>query len=543
MPSDADEQPMVRPPDEFSDTPRELFGETTTVDARELFVGEPTQIFSDPEPMPILFVESGRDRGREFVLVPGETTVGRGMDNEVILGDLSVSRRHLQIVRDGDVLTLRDSGSGNGTIVNGRRVDVLVLRSGDRIEIGETVLVLRGLPPSTIEAPPAESDPTMPPIRANGSATGRDGQHEIAAPNDSLSTTWTPPVHPRTNPVVIRRRTLVFAGIGIALAASLVSAIVFAFVFEPTSPQTAPTNLVPLPAAPPAISAPAPAIPAPATPAPATPAPAIQPSSVDPMVGIVPSAVDPTQVQPTAHPGAEDTPLLGQRVDSPEPIEEVEPMAEESEARDDSDRTSRHRTRDSRRTSRDEASSRDPLDLVLRAYENGDFGSAARTARDRGQAARALQIDQFAIHFRNARTAPVGSNVSIAALERAIAIDNQIASGGRYGALLRPRLVVSYLEAAQGAIASRPEDACRRVQLALRLDPSHVRGVGLAQQCESRAERLMADARALERSEPARARALYQTILPMVRSSSALYSEARRRIEAISRTHTVDEDQ
>ncbi len=502
MPSDGEEQPMRHPSNEFSEPSRELAGDTTTVDMRDVLLGERTQIASAPESRPILFVESGRDRGREFVLVPGETTVGRGMDNEVILSDLSVSRRHMEILREGDALTLRDSGSGNGTVVNGRRVEKHLLRNGDRIEIGETVLVLRGLSSTAIEMPLAESEPTIPP------------REEISfPPNDVSRATWEPPARTQINPVVIDRRTLVLAGLGIALVASLMGALVFAFMIEPTPPQPGPVSWVPTPSVTPSSTAP----------------------EVQPLTTEEPSVAPPTEESQGAQPS-----------ESPAVPVETRESPNELEAPDDVEHSRRSRTRELRRTPRpvrEETPARTGPDRALQAYESGDFAGASRAAREAGQAARALQIDQFAIHYRNAQTAPVGSNVSISALERAIAIDNQIVRGGRYGARLRSQLVLSYLEVARDTIASRPEDACRRVQQALRLEASHERGLGLARQCESRAERLMDEARALERSEPTRARTLYQAILPMVRSSSPLYAEARRRSEAISRAQAVDEDQ
>src|SRR5690606_22457330 len=58
------------------------------------------------------------------------------------LADVTVSRRHLKVIREGNLLRLRDLGSGNGTQVNGQRASQVSLYDGDRIEVGETVLVV-----------------------------------------------------------------------------------------------------------------------------------------------------------------------------------------------------------------------------------------------------------------------------------------------------------------------------------------------------------------------------------------------------------------
>jgi hypothetical protein len=65
-----------------------------------------------------------------------ELLLGRHHRCDVVLGDLSVSRRHAKLVfRDGHWV-IQDLGSTNGTAVNGRRVGRCELRPGDRLLIG-----------------------------------------------------------------------------------------------------------------------------------------------------------------------------------------------------------------------------------------------------------------------------------------------------------------------------------------------------------------------------------------------------------------------
>jgi tetratricopeptide (TPR) repeat protein len=88
----------------------------------------------------VLNVIGGNDRGKQFPLTLPETRIGRGTDQDVILSDIAVSRRHFTIVMEGARYKVRDLGSGNGTLVNGQRVREQLLNNGDHIEIGQTVM-------------------------------------------------------------------------------------------------------------------------------------------------------------------------------------------------------------------------------------------------------------------------------------------------------------------------------------------------------------------------------------------------------------------
>ncbi|OWK43486.1 ATP-binding protein [Fimbriiglobus ruber] len=91
--------------------------------------------------MPKLIVLSGPDAGKQFPLTGPTVTVGRHSGNAVHLNDNRTSRRHLELrVTISGGYQLFDLQSGNGTQVNGRHVQVIDLRPGDRIELGDTVL-------------------------------------------------------------------------------------------------------------------------------------------------------------------------------------------------------------------------------------------------------------------------------------------------------------------------------------------------------------------------------------------------------------------
>lgn len=63
-------------------------------------------------------------------------TIGRGLDNDIVLDDASVSRHHAELVRQGIQTEVHDLGSTNGTWVNAGRVQVGVLHLGDQLAFG-----------------------------------------------------------------------------------------------------------------------------------------------------------------------------------------------------------------------------------------------------------------------------------------------------------------------------------------------------------------------------------------------------------------------
>ncbi len=100
--------------------------------------------------MPSLFVIRGNDQGSRFEFGEGTTSLGRDASNDIQLHDTEVSRRHAQIYAAGDVYTVSDLNSSNGTFVNGRPIEAHRLESGDHLQIGRT-LMLFTQPPGEME--------------------------------------------------------------------------------------------------------------------------------------------------------------------------------------------------------------------------------------------------------------------------------------------------------------------------------------------------------------------------------------------------------
>ena len=89
----------------------------------------------------VLVVKRGPNAGSKFVLNNGVTTAGRHPDSDVFLDDITVSRRHAEVVTTAAGYTVRDTGSLNGTYVNRERIDEGPLANGDELQIGKFRLV------------------------------------------------------------------------------------------------------------------------------------------------------------------------------------------------------------------------------------------------------------------------------------------------------------------------------------------------------------------------------------------------------------------
>ncbi len=91
--------------------------------------------------VPRLTVIKGADEGKLFELTAELVTVGRDAANKLRLHDTEVSRRHAEFVRTPEGYRLRDLGSVNGSFVNEQPARDVLLRPGDQVQIGQTVLV------------------------------------------------------------------------------------------------------------------------------------------------------------------------------------------------------------------------------------------------------------------------------------------------------------------------------------------------------------------------------------------------------------------
>lgn len=87
-----------------------------------------------------LVMRSGPNPGQTFDLLQPEITIGRDINNTIVINDAEVSRKHARIFIQGGFYQIEDIGSTNGTFVNGQRLmGPHLLRPGETIFFGETV--------------------------------------------------------------------------------------------------------------------------------------------------------------------------------------------------------------------------------------------------------------------------------------------------------------------------------------------------------------------------------------------------------------------
>jgi DNA-binding response OmpR family regulator len=80
--------------------------------------------------------------GREHPLTGDSITIGRALENDIVITSKRVSREHARVRREGRRVILEDLGSTNGTFLNDERVlSSVELHDGDGIKIGDVTLV------------------------------------------------------------------------------------------------------------------------------------------------------------------------------------------------------------------------------------------------------------------------------------------------------------------------------------------------------------------------------------------------------------------
>ncbi len=91
-------------------------------------------------PIPALLVMGADGGARRFELTAGAVSLGRGEDNDIVIDDPAISRRHLIFRREADGVTVEDCGSRNGTVFNGAPLQKAALAHGAELQIGECLI-------------------------------------------------------------------------------------------------------------------------------------------------------------------------------------------------------------------------------------------------------------------------------------------------------------------------------------------------------------------------------------------------------------------
>jgi pSer/pThr/pTyr-binding forkhead associated (FHA) protein len=124
--------------------PKGVTGVTTTVTFTPDIEGDDdlsVELGEVPAGVGVLVVKRGPNVGSRFALDNDVVRAGRHPESDIFLDDITVSRRHVEIQRDGETYVVRDVGSLNGTYLNRERVDRATLHNGDELQIGTFKLV------------------------------------------------------------------------------------------------------------------------------------------------------------------------------------------------------------------------------------------------------------------------------------------------------------------------------------------------------------------------------------------------------------------
>lgn len=118
---------------------------TATIDVGALDQQEHLEDIPDLAPgTGMLVVVRGPNAGSRYLIDRDTTTIGRHPDSHIFLDDVTVSRRHAEVERSGEELSVVDLGSLNGTYVNGERVESRTLTTGDEVQVGRFKLMFVG---------------------------------------------------------------------------------------------------------------------------------------------------------------------------------------------------------------------------------------------------------------------------------------------------------------------------------------------------------------------------------------------------------------
>ncbi|NOR14536.1 MAG: FHA domain-containing protein, partial [Candidatus Aminicenantes bacterium] len=152
-------------------------------------------------------------------LVGGEITIGRVENNDLVLNDFSVSRKHARLYQKDDTWILEDLGSHNGTLVNKKIIQRTELVDGDHIKVGNNHLVFQtdeiaehdeqtlelpetGKPESTPQEPEQPASPPPEPERVKPIPPEPDKIESVEPEPDEPSPVEPEPTSPTPKPII-----------------------------------------------------------------------------------------------------------------------------------------------------------------------------------------------------------------------------------------------------------------------------------------------------------------------------------------------------
>jgi ribosomal protein L2 len=92
----------------------------------------------------MILIARGANKGSRFLITAEGVSIGRSASSSIFLDDVTVSRNHATISKQGNTFILKDEGSLNGTYINNISISEHALVSGDEFQIGKFHLLFVG---------------------------------------------------------------------------------------------------------------------------------------------------------------------------------------------------------------------------------------------------------------------------------------------------------------------------------------------------------------------------------------------------------------
>ena len=92
----------------------------------------------------MILIARGANKGSRFLITSEGVVIGRSSDCSIFLDDVTVSRTHAKISKQGKRFVLNDEGSLNGTYINNISITEHELVSGDEFQVGKFHLLFVG---------------------------------------------------------------------------------------------------------------------------------------------------------------------------------------------------------------------------------------------------------------------------------------------------------------------------------------------------------------------------------------------------------------
>ena len=132
-----------------------------------------------------LHLVKGNPQGKQVEVPLGTLTIGRAEESDLIIASTRVSRHHCEILNEATRVLIRDKGSGNGTLVNGEKVQEQILNPGDEIHVGPLTFAIeidgkRGSIPAPAARPAVPSAKAAMPARPAAQAKPAMPQPKVA---------------------------------------------------------------------------------------------------------------------------------------------------------------------------------------------------------------------------------------------------------------------------------------------------------------------------------------------------------------------------